>query len=162
MQRLHLVVASQLATDIGKIQGNIVDIDTAWIIRDFCSTQVNAACNIKVAVDQNIAAAADSQVALGLKLALFIVTIQQVGTTAHIRAISFFHCTDSDIAGFGSCSLQLISMSHALRGHCLIFICNLFLIRCQGIKIAIVNTENNNTIGSFSLLAQGNQLTIDS
>ena len=124
MQRLHLVVASQLATDIGKVQGNIVDIDLAGAIRDFGTTQVNAACDIKVAVDQNIAAAADSQVALGLNLALFIVAIQQVGTTAHIRAISqcFFHGTDSDIACFASCSRQLISMRHALREHCLSFV----------------------------------------
>ena len=116
MQRLYLFISLQLAADIGKIQSNIA----AGAI----TSQVNAACDIKVAVDQNIATAAYSQVALGLNLALFIVTVQQVGATAHVRAISqgVFHDADGDVTGFGSCSLQLISMRHALRGHCLIFV----------------------------------------
>ena len=124
MQRLHLGVALQLATDIGKVQCDIVDIDLAGAIRDFGTTQVNAACDIKVAIYQNIAAAADSQVTLGLNLALFIVAVQQVSATAHIRTISqgIFHGADGDIAGFGSCRLQPISMIDALRGHCLSFI----------------------------------------
>ena len=116
MHSLHLFISLQLATDIGKIQSNIA----AGAI----TAQINAACNFKVAVDQNIAAAADSQVALGLNLALFIVTVQQVGTAVHVRAISqcFFHGADGDVTGFGSCSMQPISMLHALRGHCLIFV----------------------------------------
>ena len=124
MQRLHLVISLQLTTDIGKVQRNIVDIDIAGAIRNLSTTQVNAACDFKVAVDQNIAAAADSQVALGFNLALFIVTVQQVGATAHVRAISqgVFHGAYGDVTGFGSCSLQPISMLHALRGHCLIFV----------------------------------------
>ena len=124
MQRLYLFISLQIATDIGKVQCNIVDIDTAWIIRDFCSTQVNSACDIKVAVDQNIAATADSQVALGLNLTLFIVAVQQVSAAAHIRAIiqGIFHGADGNIACFASCSLQFISMRHALREHCLSFV----------------------------------------
>ena len=59
MQRLYLFISLQITTDIGKIQCDIVDIDLAGAIRDFCTTQVNAACDIKVTVDQNIAAAAD-------------------------------------------------------------------------------------------------------
>ena len=98
MQSLHLVLTLQIATDIGKIQGNIA----ARAI-----TQINAACNIKVTVDKDIAAAADSQVALGFNLAFFIVAVQQVGVTAHVRAISqcSFHSADGDIACFGSCSM---------------------------------------------------------
>ena len=163
MQSLRLVITLQLTANIGKIQSNVVNIDVAGTIRNLCALQVNAACDIKVAIDQNIAAAADSQVAFGLNLAFFIVAVQQVGTAAHVRAISqgIFHSADGDIAGFGSISFQIISMSHALRGHCLIFIFNLVLIQCQGITIAIVNTGNNN-LGAFSLLAHGNQLTIDS
>ena len=155
MQRLYLFIFLQLAADIGKIQSNIA----AGAI----TSQVNAACDIKVAVDQNIAAAADSQVAFGLNLAFFIVAVQQVGTAAHVRAISqgIFHSVDSDIAGFGSISFQIISMSHALRGHCLIFIFNIFLVQSNGITIAIVNTGNNN-MGAFFLIPHGNQLTIDS
>ena len=124
MQRLYLVISLQLAANIRKIQCNIVDIDLARAIRDFCTAQVNAACNIKVTIYQDIAAAADSQVALGLNLALFIVAVQQVGAAAHIRAISqgIFHSADGDIACFASCSLQLISMRHALREHCLSFV----------------------------------------
>ena len=116
MQRLYLFIFLQLAADIGKIQSNIA----AGAI----TSQVNAACDIKVAVDQNIAAAADSQVAFGLNLAFFIVAVQQVGAAAHVRAISqgIFHSADSDIACFASCSLQLISMRHALREHCLSFV----------------------------------------
>ena len=116
MYRLYLFIFLQLATDIGKVQSNIA----AGAI----TSQVNATCDIKVAVNQNIAAAADSQVALGLNLALFIVTIQQVGATAHVRAISqgIFHGADGDVTGFGSCSLQPISMIDALRGHCLSFV----------------------------------------
>ena len=107
MQRLHLIITRQLATDIGKVQGNIVYINSARFVRYISTAQVNAACDIKVAVDKDIAAAADSQVALGLNLALFIVTIQQVGATAHVRAISqgIFHGADGDIACFGSCSM---------------------------------------------------------
>ena len=155
MQRLYLFISLQLATDIGNVQSNIA----AGAI----TTQVNAACDFKVTVNQNIAAAADSQVALGLNLALFIVTVQQVGATAHMRAISqcSFHGADGDVTGFGSCSLQLISMIDALRGHCLVFIRNLVSIRCLGLTIAIVNTRNSN-IGFFSLFAHGNQLAIDS
>ena len=121
MQSLHLVITLQLTANIGKIQSNVVNIDAAGIIRNLGALQVNAACDIKVAVNQNIAAAADSQAALGLNLALFIVTVQQVGFTAHVRAISqgIFHGADGDIACFGSFSLQSISMLHALRGHCL-------------------------------------------
>ena len=124
MHSLHLFISLQLATDIGKVQRNIVDIDIAGAIRNLSTAQINAACDFKVTVNQNIAAAADSQVALGLNLALFIVTVQQVGATAHVRAISqgVFHDADGDVTGFGSCSLQLISMRHALRGHCLIFV----------------------------------------
>ena len=116
MQRLYLFIPLQLAANIGKIQSNIA----AGAI----TTQVNAACDIKVTVNQNIATAADSQFALGLNLALFIVAIKQVGTTAHIRAISqgIFHSADGDIACCGSRSLQPISMRHALREHCLSFI----------------------------------------
>ena len=163
MQRLYLVISLQLAANIRKIQCNIVDIDSAATIRDFCSTQVNSACDIKVAIDQNIAAAVDSQVALGLNLTFFVVTVQQVGTAAHVRAIlqGIFHGVDSDIAGFGSISFQIISMSHALRGHCLIFIFNIFLVQSNGITIAIVNTGNNN-MSAFFLIPHGNQLTIDS
>ena len=124
MQRLYLVISLQLTTDIGKVQRNIVDIDIAGAIRNLSTTQVNAACDFKVAVDQNIAAAADSQVAIGFNLALFIVTVQQVGATAHVRAIiqGIFHGADGDVTGFGSFRLQLISMRHALRGHCLSFV----------------------------------------
>ncbi len=124
MQRLYLVISLQLTTDIGKVQRNIVDIDIAGAIRNLSTTQVNAACDFKVAVDQNIAAAADSQVAIGFNLALFIVTVQQVGATAHVRAIiqGIFHGADGDVTGFGSFSLQPISMRHALRGHCLSFV----------------------------------------
>ena len=124
MQRFHLIITRQLATDIGKVQGNIVYINGARFVRYISTAQVNAACDIKVAVNQNIAAAADSQVALGLNLALFIVTIQQVGTAVHVRAISqcFFHGADGNVTGFGSCSLQPISMRHALRGHRLSFV----------------------------------------
>ena len=116
MYRLYLFISLQLATDIGKVQSNIA----AGAI----TTQVNAACDFKITVNQNIATAADSQVALGLNLTLFIVTIQQVGTAVHVRAISqgIFHGADGDVTGFGSCSLQLISMRHALRGHCLSFV----------------------------------------
>ena len=124
MQSLHLVITLQLTANIGKIQSNVVNIDAAGIIRNLGALQLNAACDIKVAVNQNIAAAADSQAALGLNLALFIVAVQQVGFTAHVRAISqgIFHGADGDVTGFGSCSLQPISMRHALRGHCLIFV----------------------------------------
>ena len=155
MQRPYLFISLQLATDIGKVQSNIA----AGAI----TTQGNATCDIKVAVDQNIATAADSQVALGFNLALFIVTIQQVGATAHVRAISqcSFHGADGDVTGFGSCSLQPISMIDALRGHCLVFILNLVFIRFLGLTIAIVNTRNNNR-GAFSLFAHCNQLAIDS
>ena len=101
MYRLYLFISLQLATDIGKVQSNIA----AGAI----TTQVNAACDFKITVNQNIATAADSQVALGLNLALFIVTVQQVGATAHVRAISqcFFHGADGDVTGCGcgSCSL---------------------------------------------------------
>ena len=116
MHSLHLFIFLQLAADIGKVQGNIA-------VRAI-TAQVNAACDFKITVNQNIAAAADSQVALGLNLALFIVTIQQVGTAVHVRAISqcFFHGADGNVTGFGSCSLQPISMRHALRGHCLSFV----------------------------------------
>ena len=116
MYRLYLFISLQLATDIGKVQSNIA----AGAI----ASQVNAACDIKVAIYQNIATAADSQVALSLNLALFIVAVQQVSATAHIRTISqgIFHGADGDIAGFGSCRLQPISMIDALRGHCLSFI----------------------------------------
>ena len=116
MQSLHLVISLQLTADIGKVQSNIA----AGAI----TAQVNAACDFKVTVNQNIATAADSQVALSLNLALFIVTIQQVGATAHVRAISqgIFHGADGDVTGFGSCSLQPISMIDALRGHCLSFV----------------------------------------
>ena len=101
MYRLYLFISLQLATDIGKVQSNIA----AGAI----TAQINAACDFKVTVNQNIATAADSQVALGLNLALFIVTVQQVGATAHVRAISqcFFHGADGDVTGCGcsSCSL---------------------------------------------------------
>ena len=157
MQRLYLFISLQLAADIGKIQSNIA----AGAI----TSQVNAACDFKITVNKNIAAAADSQFALSLNLALFIVTIQQVGTAVHVRAISqcSFHGADGDVTGCGcgSCSLQLISMIDALRGHCLVFMRNLVFIRCLGLTIAIVNTRNNN-IGAFSLFAHGNQLAIDS
>ena len=124
MQSLHLVISLQLTADIGKVQSNIVDINIAGTIRNLGALQLNAACNIKITVDKDIAATADSQVALGFNLALFIVTVQQVGATAHVRAISqgVFHGADGDVTGFGSCSLQPISMLHALRGHCLIFV----------------------------------------
>ena len=124
MHSLHLFISLQLTADIGKVQSNIVDIDIAGAIRSLSTAQINAACDFKVAVNQNIATAADSQVALSLNLALFIVTIKQVGATAHVRAISqcFFHGADGDVTGFGSFSLQPISMRHALRGHCLIFV----------------------------------------
>ena len=163
MQRLHLVVALQLAADIGKVQRNIVDIDIAGAIRDFSTAQVNAACDIKVAVHQNIAAAADSQVALSNNLALFVVAVQQVGATAHVRAIlqGIFHGADGDIASFGSLSFQLISMGKSLRNHCLIFVLHITLVQSHGITVAIVNTGNNN-VGAFFLIAQGNQLTINS
>ena len=116
MHSLHLFIFLQLAADIGKVQGNIA-------VRAI-TAQVNAACDFKITVNQNIAAAADSQVALGLNLALFIVTIQQVGTAVYVRAISqcFFHGADGDVTGFGSCSLQPISMRHALRSHRLSFV----------------------------------------
>ena len=163
MQRLYLVVALQLAADIRKIQRNIVDIDIAGAIWDFSTAQFNAACDIKVAVHQNIAAAANSQVALSNNLALFIVAVKQVGATAHVCAIiqSIFHSADSDIASFGSFSLQLISMGKSLRNHCLIFVSHVLLVQSQGITVAIVNTGNNN-VGAFFLIAQGNQLTINS
>ena len=124
MHSLHLFISLQLATDIGKVQRNIVDIDIAGAIRNLSTAQINAACNIKITVDKDIAAAADSQVALGYNLAFFIVTIKQVGFTAHVRAIiqGIIHGADGDVTGFGSCSLQPISMIHALRGHCLIFV----------------------------------------
>ena len=124
MQSLRLVITLQLTANIGKIQSNVVNIDVAGTIRNLGALQLNAACNIKITVDKDIAAAADSQVALGFNLALFIVTVQQVGATAHVRAISqgVFHGADGDVTGFGSCSLQPISMLHALRGHCLIFV----------------------------------------
>ena len=126
MQSLHLVISLQLTADIGKVQSNIVDINIAGAIRNLSTAQVNATCDIKVAVDQNIATAAGSQVALSLNLALFIVTIQQVGTAVHVRAISqcSFHGADGDVTscGCGRCSLQLISMIDALRGHCLSFV----------------------------------------
>ena len=157
MQRRYLFISLQLATDIGKVQSNIAAGAITY--------QVNSACDIKVTVNQNIATAADSQVALGLNLALFIVTIQQVGAAVHVRTISqcFFHGADGDVTGCGCgrCSLQLISMIDALRGHCLVFIRNLVFIRFLGITIAIVNTRNNN-IGAFFLFAHGNQLAIDS
>ena len=116
MYRLYLFISLQLAANIGKVQSNIA----AGAI----TSQVNAACDIKVAIYQNIAAAADSQVALGLNLALFIIAIKQVGATVHVRAISqgVFHGADGDVTGFGSCSLQAISMIDALRGHCLSFV----------------------------------------
>ena len=163
MQSLRLGVALQLTANIGKIQSNVVNIDVAGTIRNLGALQLNAACNIKITVDKDIAAAADSQVALGFNLALFIVTVQQVGATAHVRAISqgVFHGADGDVTGFGLFSMQLISMCHALRGHCLGFIRNIVLIRYFGIKIAIVNTRNNN-IGVFSIFAHGNQLAVDS
>ena len=124
MQSLHLVITLQLTANIGKIQSNVVNIDAAGTIRSLSTTQVNSACDIKVIVNQNIATAADSQVALGLNLALFIVTIQQVGAAVHVRTISqcFFHGADGDVTGCGSCSLQPISMRHALRGHRLSFV----------------------------------------
>ena len=163
MQSLRLVITLQLTANIGKIQSNVVNIDVAGTIRNLGALQLNAACNIKITVDKDIAAAADSQVALGYNLAFFIVTIQQVGFTAHVRAISkgIFHGADGDIACFGSCSLQSISMCHALRGHCLSFVFHIILIRCLGINIAVVNTRNNN-LCAFFLVTQGNQLTIDS
>ena len=124
MQSRRLVITLQLTANIGKIQGNVVNIEVAGTIRNLGALQLNAACNIKITVDKDIAATADSQVALGFNLALFIVTVQQVGATAHVRAISqgVFHGADGDVTGFGSCSLQPISMLHALRGHCLIFV----------------------------------------
>ena len=99
MHSLHLFIFLQLAADIGKVQGNIA-------VRAI-TAQVNAACDFKITVNQNIATAADSQVSLGFNLALFIVTIKQVGATAHVRAISqgIFHGADGDIACFGSCSM---------------------------------------------------------
>ena len=51
MQRLYLVISLQLTTDIGKVQRNIVDIDIAGAIRNLSTAQVNATCDIKVAVN---------------------------------------------------------------------------------------------------------------
>ena len=155
MYRLYLFISLQLAANIGKVQSNIA----AGAI----TSQVNAACDIKVAIYQNIAAAADSQVALSNNLALFVVAVQQVGATAHVRAIlqGIFHGADGDIASFGSLSFQLISMGKSLRNHCLIFVRHIILVQSQGITVAIVNTGNNN-VGAFFLIAQGNQLTINS
>ena len=51
MQRLHLVISFQLTADIGKVQRNIVDIDIAGAIRNLSTAQINAACDIKVAVN---------------------------------------------------------------------------------------------------------------
>ena len=121
MQRLYLFISLQLATDIGKVQSNIAAGAITYQVNSACDFRVS---DFKVTVNQNIAAAADSQVTLSLNLALFIVTVQQVGATAHVRAISqgVFHGADGDVTGFGSCSLQPISMIDALRGHCLSFV----------------------------------------
>ena len=51
MQRLYLFISLQLAADIGKVQSNIVDIDIAGAIRNLSTAQINAACDIKVAVN---------------------------------------------------------------------------------------------------------------
>ena len=75
MQGLRLVITLQLTANIGKIQSNVVNIDVAGTIRNLCALQLNAACNIKITVDKDVAAAADIQVALGYNLAFFIVAV---------------------------------------------------------------------------------------